>query len=211
MPRRLTNGGTSAVLPRTFETTAPNDGDWRMRFWLSLQPVMTSVSECSSTEAMERTAASLSHILAWSGKCSEIWQPGTLVLIGLNSPRYSTGALGLRSYMSMCDGPPGRLIMMTDLLVEPPLAAWRRSSSGRASPATPRAPIWRKLRRLWPSQKRWRDPWKVNMIGLRGGKVEPGGRAVARFAHCGEHIIRRGRSASGSGKAQVIVNVSMRG
>ena len=34
--------------------------------------------------------------------------PGTLVLIGLNSPRYSTGASGFRSYMSMWLGPPFR-------------------------------------------------------------------------------------------------------
>ncbi len=35
-------------------------------------------------------------------------QPGTFVWIGRNSPRYSTGACGLRSHMSRWDGPPGR-------------------------------------------------------------------------------------------------------
>ena len=31
------------------------------------------------------------------GRCSPIWMPGTLVAIGLNSPRTSAGAFGLRS------------------------------------------------------------------------------------------------------------------
>src|SRR4051812_41523887 len=33
---------------------------------------------------------------------------GAVVWIGLNSPRYSTGACGLRSHISMCDAPPQR-------------------------------------------------------------------------------------------------------
>ena len=69
---------------------------------------MTCESECSSTELSERTTASLSHMRACMGKCSQIWTPGTLVAIGLNSPRNSIGASGLRSYMSMWDGPPPR-------------------------------------------------------------------------------------------------------
>ena len=40
---------------------------------------MTSESECSSTETSERTTASLSHMRACSGKCSQICTPGTLV------------------------------------------------------------------------------------------------------------------------------------
>ena len=43
----------------------------------------------------------LSIILAISGKCSPMSMPGTLVLIGLNSPRISAGASGFRSHMSM--------------------------------------------------------------------------------------------------------------
>jgi hypothetical protein len=57
---------------------------------------------------MLRTIANLSAIFAWSGNSSQTSMPGTFVLIGLNSPRYSAGAAGLRSYMSMCDGPPLR-------------------------------------------------------------------------------------------------------
>ena len=56
---------------------------------------MTSESECSSTETMERMQASLSHMRACSGKCSQICTPGTLVSIGLNSPRNSVGRVGL--------------------------------------------------------------------------------------------------------------------
>jgi hypothetical protein len=56
----------------------------------------------------ERTTDSLSNIFACIGMCSQMSMPGTFVLIGLNSPRNSFGASGFRSYMSMCDGPPGR-------------------------------------------------------------------------------------------------------
>ncbi len=52
--------------------------------------------------------ANLSIIAAIFGNSSPIWMPGTLVLIGLNSPRISAGASGLRSHMSRCGGPPGR-------------------------------------------------------------------------------------------------------
>ena len=88
--------------------TDPNDGWLAVVFSRALLPVITSESECSSTDTIERTQASLSHILACSGMCSQISTPGTFVWMGLNSPRNSAGASGLRSYMSMCDGPPGR-------------------------------------------------------------------------------------------------------
>ena len=38
--------------------------------------------------------------LANRGSNSQIWMPGTAVEIGLNSPRYSAGALGFRSNVS---------------------------------------------------------------------------------------------------------------
>ena len=70
---------------------------------------MTPLAAASALAAMmERMAAILSHILACSGNSSQMLQPGTLVEIGLNSPANSFGASGFRSYMSMCDGPPGR-------------------------------------------------------------------------------------------------------
>ena len=56
----------------------------------------------------------MSAIFACIGISSQISIPGTLVAMGLNSPRYSLGASGFMSYMSRCDGPPLRWIMMTD-------------------------------------------------------------------------------------------------
>ena len=111
MPRKLTNGGTSDCPLRSLDTTDPNDGCWpwtAARFTCSVYPVMTYESLCSSLATSERTTDSLSIIFACIGKCSQMSMPGTFVLIGLNSPRNSAGASGLRSYMSMCDGPPGR-------------------------------------------------------------------------------------------------------
>src|SRR5262249_52753393 len=104
---------------------------------------------------MLRISAILSAILACRGMCSQISKPGTLVGIGLNSPRNPAGALGLRSYMSMCDGPPFRLIMMTDLDGTGGLPlALRRNRSARVRPPTPRAPTRRKSRRERPSHIR---------------------------------------------------------
>ena len=70
---------------------------------------MTSESECSSTETIERTHGELvPHAGLQREVLADLRRPATLVSIGLNSPRNSVGASGLRSYMSMCDGPPGR-------------------------------------------------------------------------------------------------------
>ena len=57
---------------------------------------------------IERMMANLSIIFAMRGKCSQMSMPGTFVLIGLNSPRMSTGASGFKSHMSWWGGPPGR-------------------------------------------------------------------------------------------------------
>src|SRR5918911_5522558 len=100
IPRKETNGGMSAAPARNFDTTAPNDGWCWVRLVCSLYPVITYESECSSTDTSERTTASLSNIFAWRGKCSLICTPGTVVGIGLDSPRNSGGGAGLRSYMS---------------------------------------------------------------------------------------------------------------
>lgn len=53
--------------------------------------------------------ANLSATLASLGNSSQICMPGTLVLIGLNSPRISVGASGFRSHISKCEGPPGQV------------------------------------------------------------------------------------------------------
>ena len=48
-----------------------------------------------SIDLMPRMIASLSIIFACSGRCSQIWMPGTFVVIGLNSPRISAGRVRL--------------------------------------------------------------------------------------------------------------------
>ena len=94
--------------------------------------------------------------------------PGTCEATGRNSPRYSAGASGFMSYMSMWLGPPPRQTMMTDLLARRagcPAEAWQRSSSGnvRAPAASP--PTRRKLRRDRPSQNGldW-SSWIVSIV-----------------------------------------------
>src|SRR3954463_3036595 len=83
----------------------------------------------------------------------------------------------------MCDGPPGREIMMADFIgldAEPAGAAVarRRSWSARVRPA-PKAPSLRKLRRCRPSQNVWRLPRNVSMG--KGPRCEDwGGRANRR-------------------------------
>ena len=74
------------------------------------------------------------------GKTSPIWMPGTLVAIGLNSPRISTGASVLMSHMSWCGGPPPRKMLMTALcwLVRAPARASARKMSARVRLAAPK-------------------------------------------------------------------------
>ena len=69
--------------------------------------------------------ASLSQIVEIRGNSSQIWMPGTLVWIGLNSPRISAGASGLGSKVSCCGGPPWSQRKMTFLAL--PKVAPRRS------------------------------------------------------------------------------------
>src|SRR5206468_5668005 len=103
---------------------------------------------------------------ACRGRCSPIWMPGTLVAIGLNSPRTSTGALGLRSYMSMWLGPPASHSRMTDRRGVPFSRAWarRHSRPGSVSPPSARLPTFRKVRRLTPSQVRGPRPMNSSMV-----------------------------------------------
>ena len=55
-----------------------------------------------------RTIAYLSASRASRGSFSQISRPGTFVRMGLNSPRNSAAASGLRSKVSCCGGPPQR-------------------------------------------------------------------------------------------------------
>ena len=79
---------------------------------------------------MLRIRVTRSITLARLGKTSLIFNPGTEVAIGLNSPRTSTAASGLGSKVSMCDGPPASQIKMQFLTLAG-IAPLRRSGPGR--------------------------------------------------------------------------------
>src|SRR5262245_16008998 len=101
----------------------------------------------------------LSMIRALIGSKSQIWMPGTLVGIVPNSPRYSIGASGLGSQVSCWLGPPRIQRMMTEFSREadlPCVAAFasQRNRSESDSPATPRKPAFRKLRRSIANRRR---------------------------------------------------------
>src|SRR5436190_21249479 len=79
--------------------------------------------------------------------------------------------------------------------VAPAARARRTSASVRVAPNAPRA---RKLRRLMPSQKRWREPENVSMThlpgvgdGIGGEKSAVGG--IVRFRGTTEGILAEGR------------------
>src|SRR5436190_12235425 len=83
--------------------------------------------------------------------------PGTLVAIVSNGPRYSMTALGLGSYVSMCEHPPGCQIMIMavlsrlDAVASPACSAFcacSRKIPGRLKLANPARPAWMKARRL---------------------------------------------------------------
>ena len=66
-----------------------------------VRPVMHWSASCAPVApTMERMTVNLSIILAKRGNSSQIWVPGTLVEMGLNSPRISRGASIFRSHMS---------------------------------------------------------------------------------------------------------------
>src|SRR5262245_60579630 len=95
----------------------------------------------------------LSMIFAHMGSKSPRRMPGTFVGIVPNSPRYSGGAFGLGSHMSIWLGPPRIHRMMTEFLrfalIDSGFArASCRISSERVNPAAPSIPALRKLRRL---------------------------------------------------------------
>ena len=84
----------------------------------------------------------LSATFACSGSSSHTSIPGTLVLMGMNCPRYSFGASGFMSYISMCGGPPGSHTNITEVsLPACPLGAlFACASSNPASPMPHAAP-----------------------------------------------------------------------
>src|SRR4030095_7455150 len=79
--------------------------------------------------------------------------PDTFVAIGLNSPRNSAGAVGLRSHMSWCDGPPLKWTLMIALLeLRTPAGASAPNTSASVRPPIVIAPNCRNERRETPSQ-----------------------------------------------------------
>ena len=95
----------------------------------------------------------LSMIFALIGRCSQIWMPGTFVEIGLNSPRYSAGAFGFMSHVSIWLGPPRIHKMITDFSRDTDCpfaaaAASRLNNCGSVKPAMPSTPALTNPRRL---------------------------------------------------------------
>src|SRR5258708_6347560 len=126
----------------------------------------------------------LSIMPAHIGSMSDSVMPGTLVGMVPNSPRYSAGALGLGSHISMWLGPPRIHRMMTDgfrlaLLGADELARDScRSRSARPSPAAPSTPALRKLRRsgrmvrLASAHPNRMPPWLLMRSLLQCGRVK---------------------------------------
>src|SRR6185437_7332864 len=108
--------------------------------------------------------------------------PGTLLGLTPNSPRYSTGASGLGSHMSMWLGPPRIHRMMTDFSREAPGAAapWAfiRSRSASDSPAPPSMPICKKLRRFSRFSRDGFAIPRTPFAGLGGGLCRPIGHCL---------------------------------
>ena len=92
------------------------------------------------SECIERITVSLSAALATRGNNSQKCIPGTLVRIGLKSPRISTGASGLGSKVSCCGGPPPRNKMIQDLARPNVPAACTVSAANRSPTESPRQP-----------------------------------------------------------------------
>src|SRR5437588_11092327 len=83
--------------------------------------------------------------------------PGTRDDRTPNSRRDSAGAFGFGSHMSIWLGPPRIQRMITDVtLVPAPAWASARSNSARLSPAVPRMPAFKKLRRS-TCKLRWKS------------------------------------------------------
>src|SRR5580692_6107917 len=93
----------------------------------------------------------LSVTLACLGNNSVMSKPGTFVRVGFQMPRYSAGASGFMSYISMWPGPPSSQIRITDefllLVGDCADAAFARRISGRLREAMPAMPSCKKLRR----------------------------------------------------------------
>src|SRR3982750_4526319 len=98
--------------------------------------------------------------------------PGTLVLMGLNSPRMLDGASGFGSQMSIWLGPPCRKTIITDLAELNPRAPSKRDAAckfchwkkfARFRPNRPTEPTRNSSRRVGPSQ---RLPFRPGIVSI---------------------------------------------
>src|SRR6266849_8606613 len=118
----------------------------------------------------------LSITCAHFGSISESVIPGTLVDMVPNSPRYSTGASGLGSHMSIWLGPPRIHRMMTDgRRVGCEFWSVRASlcnSCDSVNPVAPRMPALTKLRRSRRVvERKSAQPSLADMAGISHGGV----------------------------------------
>ena len=130
-----------------------------------------------------RNSEKRSAQLASRGRCSEISSPGTTVGIGANSPRYSAGACGLRSKVSMWLIPPHSQSTISDLgargVAPGDGADSARKSCPSESPASAAPPARRTPRRgSVPGQVR-----KVDAEELMGGLICSGAAAGFGMGH----------------------------
>ena len=169
---RPTNGRhrPDAPGPCSFESTEPSAGQppggcWPLRRW----PVRHSKASCAPlAPTIERIGTNLSIIAAIRGKCSQISMPGTLVLIGLNSPRISAGRVHLQIEEVLMRRPArqedhdDRLVRLADAArpLRPAESAAARARPGpvRRSSRTTAAKVRRKSRfAACPESSTWRD------------------------------------------------------
>src|SRR5204863_9435492 len=122
---------------------------------------------------MDRIIARWSASLAICEKCSLIWMPGTLVLIGLNGPPWACP--GLRSKVSSWLGPPLIHSRMQERLRCGFLAASAASTFSQPDaegPTTPAAASLSQSRReIW--SRSMESPWSVVQQELRAVEQHP--------------------------------------
>src|SRR5207237_6576436 len=129
----VANVGRAAGPGRSLATTLPYIGYWSVPLGRRGLPVSQYIGARAWSPGLlsvvtERRIVYLSAIFARFGISSQTSRPGTLVLIGLNSPRYSAGASGFMSNMSVCGGPPPSQTQIRCLAL-----AWRADSGAGAA------------------------------------------------------------------------------
>ncbi len=98
---------------------------------------------------------------------------GAVVAMGENSPRYSTGASGFMSHMSMWEAPPQRKKRIVDLagFFRWGVGVLAKAAFPRGSPKQAAVEAVRKERRLRAEENSGRGGWGVTASGWFGGNV----------------------------------------